>query len=189
MSLSTLSAGSSNTNTNTNANAATQARKPALISWPWFILMCLMIAVIWGNSMVPGDDSGGISLTVLAWVQGALGMIGLPYEWLTNFIIRKVAHFTEYLVLALIAMQALRPHRVSAQGLSRKKRLVLAITTAAILIVVPSIDEGVIQRFIGVNRGPALRDVIIDCCGAATGALLTVLVSRLRAHRGTRLQH
>ncbi|MFQ7392935.1 MAG: hypothetical protein ACLRM9_06510 [Collinsella aerofaciens] len=26
---------------------------------------------------------------------------GLPYEWVTNFVVRKCAHFTEYMVLGI----------------------------------------------------------------------------------------
>lgn len=158
----------------------------SIVSLPWLALMLLMIACVWGNSLVPGSESGGMSMQVVTGVQDVLRAIGLPSDWVTQFVVRKTAHFTEYLVLALVTMQALRPHRAggdAAASGSRRTQVVLAIMTAVVLVGVPSIDEGIIQRFLTVGRSSQLRDVLIDCSGAAAGVLLTLLVSHLRRRR------
>ena len=144
---------------------------------PWVVAFALMLCVIWGNSLVPGDDPGSLSMAVVEWLQGVLALVGLPGGWVTNFIVRKTAHFTEYLVLALIAMQAFGPHRPP-------RHPVPAVLTALALVAVPCIDE-TIQRFVG-GRSSQLADVLIDCSGALAGVLLTLLASWLWHRRARR---
>ena len=136
------------------------------VRWPWVVAFCLMVCFIWGNSLEPASASGALSDNVLAFLQECLAGIGLPYEWLTDHIVRKCAHFSEYMVLGLIGMQAFTPHR----GARCRAAVVL---TAALLVAVPSCDE-TIQLFVD-GRSGQVSDVLLDCCGAATGVVLTLL--------------
>lgn len=148
----------------------------ARVSLPWLILAVAMVAVIWGNSLVPGTGSSGISLTVMEAAHDVLRALGLPCEWLTNFIVRKTAHFTEYAVLGILVSQALDPrHAVDVRALG---------LTALICVLVPSIDE-TIQLFVS-GRSGQVTDVLLDCCGAATGILLRSLIVHLSNGDGSK---
>lgn len=138
------------------------------VSIPWGIAALAMIAFIWGNSLVPGEGSGQFSLAVLDAVRECLSALGLPSGWLTNFLVRKTAHFSEYAVLGVLVSQALRP----ATALNRRAWLLVAL----ILVLVPSLDE-TIQLFVP-GRSGQVSDTLLDCCGAATGALLAALMRR-----------
>lgn len=141
------------------------------VSLPWLALSILMIALIWGNSMVPGTGSSSISLSVMDAVHGFLAALGLPYEWVTNFLVRKAAHFTEYAVLGILVSQALDPaHTISGRSVA---------ATALVCVLVPSIDE-TIQLFVS-GRSGQVTDVLLDCCGAATGIALRSFFVRWRA--------
>ena len=72
----------------------------------WALAACAMVLVIWGNSLVPGTGSGSLSLSIMESIRGFLQALGLPYEWVTNFVVRKCAHFTEYMVLGILATHA-----------------------------------------------------------------------------------
>ena len=63
------------------------------INRKWAVVTCLMALLIWGNSLVPGSGSGSLSLTVMEAIRGFLRGVGLPYAWVTNFVVRKCAHF------------------------------------------------------------------------------------------------
>ena len=76
------------------------------INRKWAVVTCLMALLIWGNSLVPGSGSGSLSLTVMEAIRGFLRGVGLPYAWVTNFVVRKCAHFTEYMVLGILATHA-----------------------------------------------------------------------------------
>ena len=143
--------------------------RPWRVCWPWFAVFVLAVCFIWGNSLVPGEESGSLSLGVLHHIHGALAAVGLPYEWVTHVLVRKTAHFTEYAVLGIVAMQAFRPHRSPSA--------VPVLVTALALVLIPSIDE-TIQLFVG-GRAGQVTDVLIDCSGALTGVLLTLLASFL----------
>lgn len=139
------------------------------IALPWLAATLAMVCLIWGNSLVPGEGSSGISLAVMHAIRDALSWAGLPSGWVTNFLVRKCAHFTEYAVLGVLASRALGP------WLARDRRAYLAL--ALFLVAVPSVDE-TIQLFVA-GRAGQVPDVILDCCGAATGSLLC----RVFAHR------
>lgn len=79
------------------------------VSIPGLVLVVLLISVIWGNSLVAGEGSGSLSAGVMEWIQGLLQSLGLPFAWVTNFLIRKAAHFTEYFILALLSVSCVRP--------------------------------------------------------------------------------
>lgn len=141
------------------------------VSWPWAVAAACMIVLIWGNSLVPGEGSSGISLAVVDAAQHLLRAVGLPGEWVTNFLVRKTAHFTEYAVLGVLASQAGDPRG------SRVRLRYLVI--AAVLVLVPCVDEA-IQLFVS-GRCGQLADVLLDCCGALTGVLArSAVVARMR---------
>lgn len=56
------------------------------------VLTVLWLAVIWGHSMMPADlskqESGGLLALLIGW-----------FPFLTDHMIRKLAHFAEYAVL------------------------------------------------------------------------------------------
>lgn len=128
----------------------------------------LLVLLIWGNSLVPGTGSGSLSLSVLHILKGAFAVLGVHAPWLTNLVIRKCAHFTEYLLLGICLSNALDSCRVREPG-----TLTLLV---ALLAAVPSLDE-TIQLFVP-GRVGAITDVMIDCCGAAVGLALHCLVRK-----------
>ena len=70
------------------------------------VLTVLWIAVIWGHSLMPADlskqESGGLLSLLIQY---------LP--WLTDHIIRKAAHFTEYAILGALLFGATKGGRRS----------------------------------------------------------------------------
>lgn len=137
------------------------------ISKPWLVAALVFSLFIWGNSLVPGEGSGSLSLFVVDVIRSALDAVGAPSAWVTNFLVRKTAHFTEYLVLGVLASRAFCVTRIAW----RIDLLYLAV----FLVMVPSIDE-TIQLFVP-GRSGLVTDVAIDCCGALTGVLLSCAVS------------
>ena len=129
-----------------------------------------MIALIWGASTVPGTGSSHASLSVVEALRFVLDSLGLASGWVTNLLVRKAAHFTEYAVLGVLVSSALDP------GARRTRSRILLI--AAVLALVASLDES-IQLFVP-GRSGMVTDVLLDCCGAATGVALRTLVVRRR---------
>ena len=123
-------------------------------------LLILNIAIIWGNSLLPGSISGAIS----GWVRDLLAGIfpsDSPKPDTGHGLIRKLAHFTEFSFLGALLTWLL--------AMAQKPKA-LALPCG---FLVASVDE-TIQRFVP-DRGPSIRDVCIDSCGVLTGIVLLYL--------------
>ncbi len=144
------------------------------VSKPWLSATCVLVLIIWGNSLVPGSGSGSLSLAVTELIRSLLEALSLPSAWVTNFLVRKTAHFTEYALLGICASQAVYAGRGATRG---------ALSALALfLVAVPAIDE-TIQLFVDGRLGQ-VTDVLLDCCGAAAGvALAYLVVSRMDGSR------
>ena len=123
------------------------------------LLVCNLI-FIWGNSLLPGDISGALS----NWVKNLLSPIFpfLRQEGDTGgFLLRKLTHFTEFAALGALLGWLF--------GMLEKGEALPFIWGAAAACM----DE-TIQMFVP-DRGPGIRDVLIDCSGVATGMILLYL--------------
>ena len=84
----------------------------------------------------------------------------LPGGW--DFFLRKLAHISEYAILTLLLVGALKEH-----GLSRRKILFLAISLSFLY----ALSDEYHQSFIP-GRDGAFRDVLIDTFGIFLAAWL-----------------
>lgn len=121
---------------------------------------------------MPGTGSGSLSLSVVHALKACFSAVGLSAPWLSNLLVRKCAHFSEYLVLGICLSNALDSCRVREPG--------TFTLLVALLAAVPSLDE-TIQLFVP-GRVGAITDVMIDCCGAATGVALHCLQRKRSEH-------
>ena len=124
------------------------------------VLIILMLAIIWGNSLLPTEKSDGLSRWVLQHVFGADS--GSLHFNEGNHILRKAAHMTEFAILAVLIVLRMR----------YKKHFWLY---GAIAIPAAALDE-TIQIFS--HRGSQLKDVCIDTAGVIIGTLIIYLILR-----------
>ena len=126
------------------------------------IRLCLTLTVcclvfIWGNSLMPGSVSGAIS-DFLKKILASLFVQGKPELENGGFLLRKVAHFTEFTVLGLCLCWLF--------GMLGKGKLTPFLCGG----LAACVDEA-IQIFVP-GRGPSLRDVCIDAGGVLLGVIL-----------------
>jgi VanZ family protein len=135
--------------------------KKRLIRWGFVLIWMIVIFMFSAQS---GETSSGNN----RFVAELLNFIGIDLEKilgsLSSFIIRKAAHFVEYLVLYFAIHSALR------LDITYKKSL---ITSLALVFVYACSDE-FHQGFVP-GRGPSFRDVLIDTGGGTLGMLLVYL--------------
>ena len=122
------------------------------------VLLVLNLALIWGNSLLNGAESGQMSGGIMAFVMELLRIPESASE-LVHLIIRKLAHLTEFACLAAQISWHLR--------LVKEKR-VHQILLAVLLTMAAALVDETIQLFTP-DRGPSLTDVWIDTLGAALG--------------------
>lgn len=121
-------------------------------------LVCLLLAFIWGNSLMPASVSGAFS----QWVKDLLAHIfpglssGDPEQ--SHHLLRKLAHFSEFAALGVCLGWL-----CGMQGWHRLLPLGLGCAAACV-------DE-MIQLF-SPGRHAGIADVAIDTSGVLTGMIL-----------------
>ena len=135
----------------------------------WLLVLIAYTMFIFANSMTPAVESSRQSGYVLGGVQRMLASLGVGEIGITEHIIRKLAHFTEYAGLGLLLCQA-----VKGFFSGRERRYV----TALLGCFIPFADE-TIQLFVE-GRSGQISDVWLDMSGVLFGTLLWYLVQRRR---------
>jgi VanZ family protein len=136
------------------------------------ILILLTLAFIWGNSFATIEESEQQSEKVLDDVKPALETV-VGSGNVTEHLIRKLAHFVEYLVLGVMLALLF--------ALLGRHRLQDIVNCAFIGLLAALIDE-TIQLF--TDRGPQVQDVWLDFIGYCAGVLVMAgavkLIMRVR---------
>lgn len=119
-----------------------------------------MIFFIWGNSLLPAENSSivsrGLSYELYQFLH-----LSMHFD-LFHMLIRKCAHFSEYCILGIIGKNC-----VSKENY--RKMMLLCIGIACL-------DE-TIQLFVA-GRSGQLSDVLIDSCGILLGTFIVQISHR-----------
>lgn len=140
------------------------------------VLLLWMGVIFWFSSQ-NGEESGAMSEGIISWF---LSLFHIPPEMplaaILHYLLRKAAHFTEYLILSLFVMNLCGQFSWKKPG-----RILAAVLFAAIYATT---DEWH-QSFV-VGRVMSFTDVCIDTFGALIGAVSYHLTERSR-HNGHNL--
>ena len=131
----------------------------------WLALLVWM-GVIFYFSHQSGDASMQLSDGILDSFK-SLFQNFLDYHTL-SYIVRKIAHFTEYFILGLLIYHLVKQYRVIS-----KTEIIWMI----LFCVIYAMSDEFHQVFIG-GRSPMIFDVIIDSLGSSFSILLFRLFQR-----------
>lgn len=140
----------------------------------WAAVTALYVLFIFSNSLTPADESSRQSGFVLQTLLGILDGLGLDSIWLTEHIVRKCAHFTEYTVLGLLLFKSL-----AVWGGSAFPRRLLNVSLG---VWIPFVDE-TLQLFTE-GRSGQISDVWLDMSGVAAGTILAWLLGQFLCKTG-----
>lgn len=133
-------------------------------------MVVIWTSFIFAQSLLPGEVSSNQSGFIVDVLYPLIQRLGLSMDVDTfSFIIRKLAHFTEYFILGVLLFVAYQP--------SFQTRKLYSIIFLQGLITA-SIDE-TIQLFTP-NRSGELRDVLIDISGVMFGVLFGYLLQLIK---------
>ena len=140
----------------------------------WGVLLMLNLALIWGNSLVSGAESGQMSGGIMEFVMELL-RIEPEFADTLHLVIRKLAHITEFACLSALITWCL--------GRVKEKRIHQILLAVLISMAVALMDETIQLRT--PDRGPSLVDVWIDTLGAVLGMTAVHLVHHLKKKNKT----
>lgn len=142
----------------------------------WSAAAALYVLFIFSNSMKTADLSSADSGAVLQMVRQVLAAVGMDGAGITEHVIRKTAHFTEYAVLGILLCLCFRTFSLSLD------RRILCQTLVSFLA--PFTDE-TIQLFVA-GRSGQISDVWLDCAGAAFGTMVFIMAARILSRTGVK---
>lgn len=126
----------------------------------WILVIAWMVVIFWFSNQ-PAAISDEKSKSVI-YVFKTLGLnLDSILGDLANFIVRKVAHFTEYMILYILLFRAL------TENLKFKKSLMISV----LIVFLYACSDEIHQYFI-LGRTARIRDVIIDTCGGTFALIL-----------------
>ena len=158
------------------------------------VLVGLMLAFIWGHSLMSVEQSGAESLQIVEMLKGVFsrvcGLLGIggavEAVWITDHLVRKTAHFVEFAVLGGLLCLVCKVCMVTggesggksvgesgvgepggkSGGESTKSGVARAVCACLLGLLAAFLDE-TLQLFSG--RGSMVADVWLDFAGVVCG--------------------
>lgn len=129
----------------------------------WPALLWAGVISTFSTGVFTSEHTSRIIIPILRWLFPRA-----PIETLQamHFVVRKCAHFTEYFILSLLVLRAIRAGR-------RENRLAWALLAILLVAGYASLDE-FHQSFVP-GRTAAVGDVLIDTSGGVAAQLLAAL--------------
>ena len=134
----------------------------------FIIITFFVIGFIWWNSSKNGEESSGISQGVFYEIMQIFARIGISTD-ITEHIIRKLAHFTEFTALGILLSID------TVLFLKNMKQYVWIPLFIGLLVAL--IDE-TIQLF-PIGRSSSVKDVWIDFSGVIFGTILLLVLKQI----------
>ena len=125
------------------------------------------VCFIFSNSMQTGVDSSSASQAVQDFLQGLLRRLGHPAAAarLTEHMVRKAAHFCEYMLEGFLLLLGVRLF-------SRKLRF---LSWPALLGLLTALADETIQLYVP-GRTSSTLDVLLDFSGVLCGLFVALLI-------------
>ena len=143
---------------------------PWLIAWRVIFTMALVgcIVFIFSNSLQIADVSENASGRVLALLQSVLRHLGMPgaANRLTMHLVRKLAHFCEYMLEGFLLMLCLRVYT---------RRFVRHVSWPILGGLLTALTDETLQLFVP-GRSSQVTDVWIDFSGVMTGLFVGLVL-------------
>ncbi|MDD6667717.1 MAG: VanZ family protein [Lachnospiraceae bacterium] len=150
----------------------------------FLILLLAWMTMIFVMSSMPGEESTEMSNIFLKLGNRFLLWIA-PGSSLAfrSFLVRKMAHVTEYLILEIFMVFTLREWmRAKNKDVMRKSFYADLLLRPFLLGVLYAASDELHQYFVS-ERSAQIRDVCIDSIGLALGLLLSWLILNILYHR------
>jgi VanZ family protein len=130
----------------------------------WILVIGWMVLIFIFSSQV-GEVSKENNKIVI-YVFNLLGLdLNSIFGILSDFIVRKAAHFTEYFILYILLYRAIS---------IKKNTDIKSFIWAIVVVFLYACSDEIHQAFVP-GRGPAFRDVLVDTCGGLTAFLITYI--------------
>lgn len=138
----------------------------------WWLAALFWCSFIFANSQISSDGSGKISGSIVILINNFLQNILGQNFYITNFAVRKSAHFSEYFILGLLFHKCF----------SKTDSWTYSFLYPVIAGVIYAISDEVHQYFVP-GRAMTIVDVLIDTAGVILAVSAFKYVNERRNHK------
>jgi len=144
----------------------------------WILVIGWMIVIFMFSSQASEASNGNNKFVI--YVFNLIGLdLNSIFGTLSDFIVRKAGHFTEYIILYVLLYRAL----------NKERKVNIKVFIGALLIVfLYACSDEFHQAFVP-GRGPAFRDVLIDTCAGLIAFLIIYIRVTLKKASALRNKH
>lgn len=122
----------------------------------WLLLCLIMVAIIWGNSFMPGDESMRMSGIITTFLNTIGDALSITFNWDVERVVRKLGHFFEFAFLGWLLCRTYDEfhigHRTSTGYIF------------FLCLFVAVVDEYI--QFFSPGRTSLVKDILLDFSGA-----------------------
>ena len=147
--------------------ATSKGRIKIILKGSALVLWCVVIFMFSANNADESNkQSNAVFNTVIEFVNPVYDSLDTTAQ--AEYIIRKLAHFSEYALLGILAFI----------NLAMVKKLGYRGLFAAVFSCIYASSDEIHQLFVP-GRAGQVRDVLIDTSGAVAGILLAILIRKI----------
>ncbi|MBR0106169.1 MAG: VanZ family protein [Lachnospiraceae bacterium] len=148
-----------------------------------FLILTLAVMIfIFVQSAMPADLSGAESGPLARLLAGLFGAADDPAALdLADLIVRKIAHFLEYLALGLCL-------RMAFGGRAADRPRLNAAFPAWLIGAAYAVTDEIHQIFVP-GRSGQVKDVLLDAAGVLAGVLIAAAILKRAGAAGARSRH
>jgi VanZ family protein len=147
--------------------------KPRRLVSKWVPVIAWMLLIFAGSTdVLSAEHTSRFLVPFLRWLDPQITFATIAA---IHFTLRKIGHFTEYAILAVLMWRALRG---TFTALSKG-----TITMATFFVTAAFAASDEFHQSFVPTRTASAHDVMIDCLGALTAVLLCAIFSRPRGLR------
>jgi len=133
----------------------------------WFLLIAWMCIIFWFSHQ-PSIQSDEQSYLVISMLRTIGINFNSVFGELSNFVIRKLGHFTEYFILYVLFYNVLKEY------FKFKSSILLSI----VFVFLYACSDEFHQLFI-IGRDGSIKDVILDTSGGMIGMLIVYIKNKI----------
>ncbi|ARC84774.1 vanZ like family protein [Clostridium argentinense CDC 2741] len=133
----------------------------------WLLLIAWMCIIFWFSHQ-PSIQSDEQSYLVISMLRTIGINFNSVFGELSNFIIRKLGHFTEYFILYVLFYNVLKEY------FKFKSSILLSI----VFVFLYSCSDEFHQLFV-IGRDGSIKDVILDTSGGMIGMLIVYIKNKI----------
>ena len=148
--------------------ATSKGRIKIILKGSALVLWCVVIFMFSANNADESNKQSNAVFNTVIEFDSLDTTAQAEYKDTATFIIRKLAHFSEYALLGILAFI----------NLAMVKKLGYRGLFAAVFSCIYASSDEIHQLFVP-GRAGQVRDVLIDTSGAVAGILLAILIRKI----------